>query len=73
MYGYNTAEVLIKDRLCDWADLTHTWTNTGEKIVFQLSEALGKLYGQSKGTSSDTVEPSKPRGGAHENCITYTL
>ncbi|AQK55449.1 Actin protein 2/3 complex subunit 1B [Zea mays] len=37
----------------------------------QLSEALGKLYGQSKqGTSSDTVEPSKPRGGAHENCIT---
>jgi actin related protein 2/3 complex subunit 1A/1B len=37
----------------------------------QLSEALGKLYGQSKqGTSSDSVEPSKPRGGAHENCIT---
>uniref|UniRef100_A0A453Q2I8 Actin-related protein 2/3 complex subunit 1A n=1 Tax=Aegilops tauschii subsp. strangulata TaxID=200361 RepID=A0A453Q2I8_AEGTS len=37
----------------------------------QLSEALGKLYGQSRqGSSSDTVEPSKPRGGAHENCIT---
>ncbi|XP_062221548.1 actin-related protein 2/3 complex subunit 1B-like isoform X2 [Phragmites australis] len=37
----------------------------------QLSEALVKLYGQTKqGTSSDTVEPSKPRGGAHENCIT---
>ncbi|XP_047080270.1 actin-related protein 2/3 complex subunit 1B-like [Lolium rigidum] len=37
----------------------------------QLSEALGKLYGQSRqGTSSDTVEPTKPRGGAHENCIT---
>ncbi|GJM87352.1 hypothetical protein PR202_ga03298 [Eleusine coracana subsp. coracana] len=37
----------------------------------QLSEALGKLYGQSKqGASSDTVEPTKPRGGAHENCIT---
>ncbi|AQK76201.1 Actin-related protein 2/3 complex subunit 1A [Zea mays] len=39
--------------------------------TFQLSEALGKLYGQSKqGASSDTVEPSKARGGAHENCIT---
>ncbi|KAJ3672157.1 hypothetical protein LUZ60_006878 [Juncus effusus] len=37
----------------------------------QLSEALGKLYGQSKqATNSDTVEPSKSRGGAHENCIT---
>lgn len=43
-----------------------------EYIMFQLSEALGKLYGQSRqGSSSDTVEPSKPRGGAHENCITY--
>ena len=42
-----------------------------EYIMFQLSEALGKLYGQSRqGSSSDTVEPSKPRGGAHENCIT---
>ncbi|XP_062220734.1 actin-related protein 2/3 complex subunit 1B-like [Phragmites australis] len=36
----------------------------------QLSEALGKLYGQSKQGTSDTVEPTKPRGGAHENCIT---
>ncbi|XP_031484182.1 actin-related protein 2/3 complex subunit 1A-like [Nymphaea colorata] len=36
----------------------------------QFSEAFGKLYGQSKhGASSDTVEPSRPRGGAHENCI----
>ncbi|XP_072995126.1 actin-related protein 2/3 complex subunit 1A-like [Typha latifolia] len=36
----------------------------------QFSEALGKLYGQSRqGTSNDTVELSKPRGGAHENCI----
>ena len=51
----------------------HTQTNP-ELFLFQLSEALGKLYGQSKqGTSSDSVEPSKPRGGAHENCITYTL
>ncbi|GJN22556.1 hypothetical protein PR202_gb10134 [Eleusine coracana subsp. coracana] len=42
-----------------------------KKKQFQLSEALGKLYGQSKqGASSDTVEPTKPRGGAHENCIT---
>jgi len=48
----------------------HTRTNP-EFFLFQLSEALGKLYGQSKqGTSSDSVEPSKPRGGAHENCIT---
>lgn len=38
----------------------------------QLSEAFGKLYGSSKQVpSNDTVEPSKPRGGAHENCITY--
>lgn len=38
----------------------------------QLSEAFGKLYGSSKQLpSNDTVEPSKPRGGAHENCITY--
>ncbi|OAY75834.1 actin-related protein 2/3 complex subunit 1A-like [Ananas comosus] len=37
----------------------------------QFSEALGKLYGQSKqSTSNDTVEPSKFRGGAHANCIT---
>ncbi|KAF3335470.1 actin-related protein 2/3 complex subunit 1B-like protein [Carex littledalei] len=37
----------------------------------QLSEAFGKLYGSSKQVpSNDTVEPSKPRGGAHENCIT---
>jgi len=48
----------------------HTRTHP-EFFLFQLSEALGKLYGQSKqGTSSDSVEPSKPRGGAHENCIT---
>jgi hypothetical protein len=40
--------------------------------MYQLSEAFGKLYGQSKQVaSSDTVEPSKPRGGVHENCITY--
>lgn len=38
----------------------------------QLSEAFGKLYGSSKQVpSNDTVELSKPRGGAHENCITY--
>ncbi|KAG8072922.1 hypothetical protein GUJ93_ZPchr0006g44222 [Zizania palustris] len=44
---------------------------TSTSRASQLSEALGKLYGQSKqATSSDSVEPSKPRGGAHENCIT---
>ncbi|KAK2972028.1 hypothetical protein RJ640_005048, partial [Escallonia rubra] len=36
----------------------------------QFSEAFGKLYGQSKhGISNDSVEPSRPRGGVHENCI----
>lgn len=36
----------------------------------QLSEAFGKLYGQSKqGVNNDTLEPSKLRGGVHENCI----
>uniref|UniRef100_A0A0E0K6W5 Arp2/3 complex 41 kDa subunit n=1 Tax=Oryza punctata TaxID=4537 RepID=A0A0E0K6W5_ORYPU len=44
---------------------------TSTSRASQLSEALGKLYGQSKQVaSSDTVEPSKPRGGVHENCIT---
>jgi len=46
------------------------------KLLHQLQKPLSSLkplesYGQSKqGTSSDSVEPSKPRGGAHENCIT---
>ncbi|KAM7500206.1 hypothetical protein LguiA_024620 [Lonicera macranthoides] len=36
----------------------------------QFSEAFGKLYGQSKqGIGNDSVEPSRPRGGAHDNCI----
>jgi actin related protein 2/3 complex subunit 1A/1B len=36
----------------------------------QLSGAFGKLYGQSKpGLGNDGVEPSKSRGGAHDNCI----
>lgn len=36
----------------------------------QFSEAFGKLYGQSKpGINNDTVEPSRTRGGVHENCI----
>lgn len=43
-------------------------TQSSSKYGSQLSGAFGKLYGQSKyGGSSDT---SKPRGGAHENCIT---
>lgn len=44
---------------------------SSSKYGSQFSEAFGKLYGQSKqGVSNDTVEPSRPRGGAHENCIT---
>ncbi|KAL5732217.1 Actin-related protein 2/3 complex subunit 1A [Ranunculus cassubicifolius] len=34
----------------------------------QFSEAFGKFYGQSK-QSNDGIEPSKSRGGVHENCI----
>lgn len=46
-------------------------TQTSSKYGSQFSEAFGKLYGQSKqGVNNDTVEPSRPRGGAHENCIT---
>lgn len=36
----------------------------------QFSEAFGKLYGQSKqGVGNDAIEPSRTRGGIHENCI----
>ncbi|GMH12643.1 hypothetical protein Nepgr_014484 [Nepenthes gracilis] len=36
----------------------------------QISEAFGKLYGQSKHSiANDGIEPSRPRGGIHENCI----
>ncbi|WOL05433.1 hypothetical protein Cni_G14162 [Canna indica] len=43
---------------------------SSSKYGSQFSEAFGKLYGQSKpGTNSDTVESSRARGGAHENCI----
>ncbi|XP_010940653.1 actin-related protein 2/3 complex subunit 1B [Elaeis guineensis] len=44
---------------------------SSSKYGSQFSEAFGKLYGQSKhGASNDAVEPSRPRGGVHENCIT---
>ncbi|CAK9158908.1 unnamed protein product [Ilex paraguariensis] len=44
--------------------------SSSAKYGSQFSEAFGKLYGQSKhGISNDTVEPSRPRGGVHENCI----
>ncbi|KAJ8509944.1 hypothetical protein OPV22_000378 [Ensete ventricosum] len=43
---------------------------SSSKYGSQFSEAFGKLYGQSKpAINSDTVESSRPRGGAHENCI----
>uniref|UniRef100_A0A5B7AXB9 Actin-related protein 2/3 complex subunit n=1 Tax=Davidia involucrata TaxID=16924 RepID=A0A5B7AXB9_DAVIN len=45
-------------------------SSSSAKYGSQFSEAFGKLYGQSKhGISNDTVEPSRPRGGIHENCI----
>lgn len=45
-------------------------STSGSRYGSQFSEAFGKLYGQSKqGANSDTVEPSRSRGGAHENCI----
>ncbi|GAB2274676.1 hypothetical protein Dimus_009447 [Dionaea muscipula] len=38
----------------------------------QISEAFGKLYGQSKyGATYDSTELSRPQGGIHENCIKY--
>ncbi|XP_038712364.1 actin-related protein 2/3 complex subunit 1A-like [Tripterygium wilfordii] len=44
--------------------------SSGSKYGSQFSEAFGKLYGQSKqGLSNDAMEPSRPRGGIHENCI----
>ncbi|CAL5403932.1 unnamed protein product [Camellia sinensis] len=45
-------------------------SSSGAKYGSQFSEAFGKLYGQSKlGISNDIVEPSRPRGGIHENSI----
>lgn len=40
-------------------------TQSSLKYGSQFSGAFGKLYGQ-----SNTLEQSKSRGGAHENCIT---
>lgn len=43
-------------------------------FLHQFSEAFGKLYGQSKhGVNNDAVEPSRSRGGIHENCIKYLV
>lgn len=43
---------------------------SSSKYGGQFSEAFGKFYGQSKhGIGNDTVEPTKSRSGAHENCI----
>ncbi|KAK6919675.1 Anaphase-promoting complex subunit 4, WD40 domain [Dillenia turbinata] len=45
-------------------------TISSSKYGSQFSEAFGKLYGQSKhGVTNDAVEPSRSRGGIHENCI----
>ncbi|KAK1283203.1 Actin-related protein 2/3 complex subunit 1A [Acorus calamus] len=47
-------------------------TPSNSKYGSQFSEAFGKFYGQSKhGIGNESVEPSRPRGGAHENCIKY--
>ncbi|KAJ8763055.1 hypothetical protein K2173_023260 [Erythroxylum novogranatense] len=43
---------------------------SGSKHGSQISGAFGKFYGQSKlGASNDALEPSRSRGGVHENCI----
>ncbi|KAF6158896.1 hypothetical protein GIB67_012313, partial [Kingdonia uniflora] len=43
---------------------------SSSKYGSQFSEAFGKFYGQSKQNfSNDSVEPSRPRGGVHENFI----
>ncbi|KAK7827283.1 actin-related protein 2/3 complex subunit 1a [Quercus suber] len=48
--------------------------SSGSKYGSQFSEAFGKLYGQSKhGLSNDAVEPSRSRGGIHDNCINCIL
>ncbi|KAL7000617.1 Actin-related protein 2/3 complex subunit 1A [Sarracenia purpurea var. burkii] len=45
-------------------------SSSGVRYGSQFSEAFGKLYGQSKhGTNNDIGEPSRSRGGVHENCI----
>ncbi|XP_068659919.1 actin-related protein 2/3 complex subunit 1A-like [Aristolochia californica] len=47
---------------------------SSSKYGSQLSGTLGKLYGQPKhGVNNDAVEPSRVRGGAHDNCITCIL
>ncbi|XP_059663308.1 actin-related protein 2/3 complex subunit 1A-like isoform X1 [Cornus florida] len=54
--------------------LSERKTSSSAKYGSQFSEAFGKLYGQSKyGNSNDSVEPSRSRGGIHENCINCVL
>ncbi|KAF5188875.1 Actin-related protein 2/3 complex subunit 1B [Thalictrum thalictroides] len=53
-------------KLLDQRKLVPSSTNYGS----QLSGAFGKLYGQSKNISNDTVEPSRSRVGVHSNLIT---
>ncbi|KAJ0966583.1 hypothetical protein J5N97_023500 [Dioscorea zingiberensis] len=44
---------------------------SSSKYSSQFSEAFGKLYGQSKhGMTNDSLDTSRHRRGAHENCIT---
>lgn len=67
--------VFTKDESGLWSFAKHLEerkiTPSGSKYGSQFSEAFGKLYGQSRyGASTDSLEPSKPRGGAHVNCIT---
>lgn len=49
-------------------------SSSGSKYGSQFSEAFGKFYGQSKyGVSNDATEPSRGRGGIHDNCINCIL
>ncbi|MQL71308.1 hypothetical protein Taro_003619 [Colocasia esculenta] len=44
---------------------------SSSKYGSQFTEAFGKFYGQARqGIGNDSIEPSRSRGGAHENCIT---
>ncbi|KAL3848707.1 hypothetical protein ACJIZ3_010589 [Penstemon smallii] len=67
--------IFIADEIGLWSFLRfldeRKTASASAKYGSQFSETFGKFYGQSKyGTSNDTLESSRTRGGAHENCIT---
>lgn len=63
--------VFTKDESGLWSFAKHLEERKIAPSGSKFSEAFGKLYGQSRyGSSTDALEPSRPRGGAHVNCIT---